>query len=120
MAIAQPSLIPSFCTRGFPEYPAAFCRPLPPSIHHAPDRAARAVGDVERPVRPHRHAHRSVLRSRRVVFPEAVRERLVAARRLAVLEGHGRDAVARPAERRPVPRAATSKYPAATLALGEL
>src|SRR6266508_6920775 len=33
MAMVEPDLIPSFCTRGFPEYPAtstALYRPLPP------------------------------------------------------------------------------------------
>src|ERR1700756_340552 len=106
MEIVEPSLIPSFWISGFPEYPATFPvfpRLSPPFIHHSPNRPARVVGDIQRTVRPHGHAHWAVLRSRGVLLPEAVRERLVAAHRLAVLEGHERDPVARLGERRAVP-----------------
>src|SRR5207249_753446 len=136
-------LIPSFCTSGFPEYPAtsaALCRPLPPStalsrlptalcrllpplaalVHHSPDPPRRVVGDVQRAVGAHRHAHRSMLRPRGILLPEAVRERLIAPHRLAVLEGHERDAVTRLGERRAVPRAMERDERAAAIALREL
>src|SRR5947199_4215863 len=122
-------LIPSFCTSGFPEYPAtstastALCRlllPLAALVHHSPDPPRRVVGDVQRAVGAHRHAHRSMLRPRGILLPEAVRERLIAPHRLAVLEGHERDAVPRLGERRPVPRAMERDERAAPIVLGEL
>src|SRR5205085_1014740 len=121
MAIAQPSLIPSLSTSDRLEYPATPFPGLSPAfVDHPPDRAGRVVRDIQRPVRPHRHAHRAVLGSRAVLFPKAVRERLVAADRLAVLEGHEGHAVARLGERRTVPGAVERDERAAPIALGEL
>src|SRR5213082_1979005 len=118
--------MPSFCTSGFPEYPATLpplpplCRLLPPFVHPPPDRPGRVVGDIQRSVRPHRHAHRPVLRPRGVLLPKPVRERLVAAHRLAVLERHERYPVARLRQRRAVPGAVKRDECAAAIALGEL
>src|SRR5437879_12709585 len=61
-----------------------------------------------------------MLGSRRVLLPEAVRERLVAAHRFAVLEGHERDPVARLGERRAVPRAVYRGARPAAIALRKL
>src|SRR6266571_6962898 len=116
-------LMPSLATKGLPEYPATspvLHRPSPPFVDHPPDRPARVVGDIERPVRPHRHAHRPVLRARGVLFPEAVRERFVTADRLTVLEGHEHHAVPSLGERRTVPRAVERDERAAAIALREL
>src|SRR5207247_10465376 len=102
---------------------AALCRLLPPLaalVHHAPDPPRRVVGDVQRAVGAHRHAHRSMLRPRGILLPEAVRERLIAPHRLAVLEGHERDAVTRLGERRAVPRAMERDERAAAIALRDL
>src|SRR5947207_13763857 len=118
--------MPSFCTSGFPEYPATLpplpplCRLLPPFVHHPPDCPGRVVGDIQRSVRPHRYAHRPVFGPSGVLLPEAVRERLVAAHRLAVLERHERHPVARLRQRRAVPGAVNRDECAAAIALGEL
>src|SRR3989442_1803546 len=109
--MVDPDLMPSFATKGLPEYPAtstALYRPLPPLppfVHHPPDPARGVVRDIQRAVRAHGHAHRPVLRARGVFLPESIRERLICPNRLTVLERHEHDAVAGLGQRRPVPGA---------------
>src|SRR5712691_8668122 len=123
MATLAPALMPSFSTSGFPEYPAtatAHYRLLPPLIHHPPDPAGRVVGDVQRAVRPHRHAHRPVLRTGAVLVPEPVRERLVRPDGLAVLERHKHDTIAGLGQGGAVPRAMERHERAVAKPRGEL
>src|SRR5947207_13882274 len=125
MAMVVPGLIPSFWTSGFPEYPAIFaalaaCRLLPPVaalVHHPPDPAGRVVGDVQRAVGAHGHAHRPVLRTGAVLVPEPVGERLVRPDRITPLEGHEHDTIAGLGQGGAVPRAVERDERAAAIAL---
>src|SRR6266540_3464627 len=124
--------MPSFSTSDRFEYPAitalnhplpsstVLYRPLPPLIHHPPDPPDAVVGDVDRPIRPLGDADRAVFGPALLLAPEAIRERLVGACRLAVLEGHERDAEALLRERSAVPRAVEGDERPPAVALGEL
>src|SRR2546421_117627 len=125
-AMLAPGLTPSLATSGFLEYPAtsaALCRPLPPLtalVHHPPDPPRGIVRDVQRPVRPLGQPHGPMLRPRAVLVPEPDRKRLIGPDRLAVLEGHEHDAIARLGQGSAVPRAGKRDERATAILSGEL